>query len=121
MSVPIVRQGDNLIVPIQSTLSDEDWLLLQTVLARRVRELRTTGVVIDVGSLDLLDSFAGRMLQSIAQSLALGGTRAVVAGIAPEVAFAMVQLGLRPSGYATALDLDRALEVLSQYRDGLTG
>src|SRR5206468_6775767 len=103
VTVPIVRQGANLIVPIQSTLSDDDWLLLQANLAKQVRELRSTGVVIDVGSLDLLDSFAGRMLQSIAQALALGGARAVVAGISPEVAFAMVQLGLRPSGYATAL------------------
>jgi rsbT antagonist protein RsbS len=119
VSAQIVRQGANLIVPIQSTLSDEDWLQLQASLSRQVREQRSTGVVIDVGTLDVLDSFAGRMLESIAQCMRLGGVRAVVTGISPEIAYAMVQLGLRLSGISTALDQDRALEMLRRHRDGL--
>jgi rsbT antagonist protein RsbS len=114
MSVPIIRQGPNLIVSIQSTLSDEEWLSLQSGLARQVRELRSSGLVIDVGSLDVLDSFAGRMLQSIGQSVSLCGVQAIVVGISPEIAYSMVQLGLRLGGVSTALDLDRALEMLEQ-------
>jgi rsbT antagonist protein RsbS len=119
VNAQIVRQGANLIVPIQSNLTDEDWLQLQASLARQAREGHSTGVVIDLGTLDVLDSFAGRMLQSIAQCMRLGGVRAVVAGISPEIAYAMVQLGLRLGGISMALDQDRALEMLRQHRDGL--
>lgn len=112
MNAPIVRQGANLIVPIQSTLADEDWVQLRASLARQVRELRSTGIIIDVGNADVLDSFAGRMLQSIAHTMRLSGARAVVAGISPEIACSMVQLGLDLGGISTALDLDVALETL---------
>jgi rsbT antagonist protein RsbS len=112
MTAPIVSQGSSLIVPIQSTLADEEWVTLQSSLDEQVRALRSRGVVIDVGSLDVLDSFAGRMLQSIAQSLKLAGVQAIVVGISPEIAYSMVQLGLSLGGIATALDLDRALEML---------
>jgi rsbT antagonist protein RsbS len=113
----VVRQGSHLMVSIQSTMSDKDWVRLQSSLAVEVRERRSTGVVIDVGSLDVLDSFAGRMLQSIAQSMRLSGVHSVVAGISPEIAYSMVQLGLRLSGIATALDMDSALETL-RHPDG---
>ena len=113
----VVRQGPNLMVSIQSAMSDQDWVQLQSSLALQVREFRATRVVIDVGSDDVLDSFAGRMLQSIAQSMRLSGVASVVAGISPEVAYSMVQLGLRLGGIATALDMDSALETL-RHPDG---
>jgi rsbT antagonist protein RsbS len=101
-----------LIVSIQSAMTDEEWVRLRATLAARVRERRSTGVVIDVGSLDVVDSYAGRMLQSIARSMDLSGVQVVVAGIAPDVAYSMVLLGLDLEGIDTALDLDEALVML---------
>jgi rsbT antagonist protein RsbS len=77
-----------------------------------VGRYRSRGVVIDVTALDVLDSFATRTLRDIAYTARLRGATAVVVGIQPEVAFAMVQLGLSLDGVLTALDLEEGLERL---------
>ena|SRR5690348_12761960 len=112
MPVPILRQGDVLIASIQVAQTDADLLRLCQDLATRVGELRVRGVVIDVTALDVLDSFATRTLRTIAHTSRLRGANTVVVGIQPDVAFAMVQLGLDLSGISTALDLDEALDEL---------
>jgi rsbT antagonist protein RsbS len=112
MSVPILKQGNVLIASIQAALSDQDLVELRDELAQRVGRERSRGVVIDVTALDVLDSFATRTLRGIAYTTRLRGAETVVAGIQPEVAFAMVQLGLSLEGIATALDLDEALAQL---------
>ncbi len=114
MPVPIVKQRDHLIASIQSTLTDEDWIEMRGQLAELVRGSGARGVIIDVSSLDVLDSFAARMLRTIAQIVRLRGVDTVVVGIAPEVAYAMVQLGLSLEGVDAALDLDRGLELLQR-------
>jgi rsbT antagonist protein RsbS len=88
---------------------------LRDQLTERVGRLRSRGVVIDVTALDVLDSFATRMIRGIAYTAKLRGAQTVVAGIQPDVALAMVQLGLSLDGIATALDLEEGLVVL---RDG---
>jgi rsbT antagonist protein RsbS len=110
--IPILRQGANLIASLQSVLTDDGWKLLQSELADRMLGSSIRGVVIDVSIVDLLDSFATRMLASIAQIVRLRGANTVIVGIAPDVAFAMVQLGLTLEGVSTALDLDEAMELL---------
>lgn len=109
MSVPILKQGDVLIASIQSALSDQDLVQLRDDFAEKIGRLRTRGVVIDVTALDVLDSFATRTLRGIAYIAKLRGAQTVVVGIQPEVAFAMVQLGLSLDGVATALDLEEGL------------
>ena len=74
------------------------------------------GVVIDVTALDVLDSFATRTLRAIAYGTRLRGARTIVVGIQPEVAFAMVQLGLELGAVSTALDLDDAVAELDRQR-----
>jgi rsbT antagonist protein RsbS len=111
-TVPILRQGSALIATIQSALTDQDLSALRTELAEQIGRLRTTGVIIDVSILDVMDSFATRTMRTIAQMSKLRGARTIIAGIQPEVAFAMVQLGLTLDGVATALDLDEALALL---------
>jgi rsbT antagonist protein RsbS len=110
--VPILKQGDILIASIQSALSDQDLIKLRDDLATRVGHSRARGVVIDVTALDVLDSFATRTLRGIAQATKLRGAETVVVGIQPDVAFAMVQLGLTLESVATALDLDEGLSLL---------
>ncbi len=112
MSVPILKQGDVLIASIQVALSDRELVELRDQLADRVGRLRARGVIIDVTELDVLDSFAARMLRGIAYTAKLRGAKTVVAGIQPEVALAMVQLGLSLDGIATALDLEEGLVLL---------
>jgi rsbT antagonist protein RsbS len=110
VSIPILRQSDCLIAFIQSAVSDEEWLELHRSMADQVRQLRSTAVVIDVSNVDVLDSFATRMLRSIGQMARLGGAETVIVGISPDVAYAMVQLGLRLDDLDTALDLEEGLE-----------
>jgi rsbT antagonist protein RsbS len=113
MQVPILKQGGFLIASIQSVLSDADLLQLRDNLAERVGQFRSKGVIIDVTVLDVIDSFATRTLRAIAHMLELRGAETVIVGIQPDVAFAMVQLGLTLEGVGTALDLEEGLAYLN--------
>jgi rsbT antagonist protein RsbS len=114
MEVPILKQGQYLIASIQSALTDEDLSQLREALVERVGRLRARGVIVDVTALDVMDSFAVRTLRDLAHMTRLRGAETVIVGIQPEVAFAMVQLGLTLKGVATALDLEEGLEFLSR-------
>jgi len=114
VQVPILKQGSYLIASIQSVLSDADLLQLRDDLADRVGKSRSRGVIIDVTVLDVIDSFATRTLRAIAHMLKLRGAETVIVGIQPEVAFAMVQLGLTLEGVGTSLDLEEGLTFLDQ-------
>jgi rsbT antagonist protein RsbS len=112
MHVPVLKQGGYLIASIQSVLSDADLLQLRDDLAERVGQFRSRGVIIDVTVLDVIDSFATRTLRAIAHMLKVRGAETVIVGIKPDVAFAMVQLGLTLEGVGTALDLEEGLAYL---------
>jgi rsbT antagonist protein RsbS len=112
MLVPILKQRDYLIASIQSALTDADLLKLRDDLVEMVGRTRSKGVIIDVTVLDVMDSFASRTIGAIAHMIRLRGAETVIVGIQPEVAFAMVQLGLRLEGVQTALDLEEGLAYL---------
>ena len=113
MPVPILKQGDILIASIQSALSDRELVELRDSFSEQIGRFRSRGVVVDVTALDVLDSFATRTLRGIAHTARLRGATAVVVGIQPEVAFAMVQLGLWLEGVETALDLEEGMALLN--------
>ncbi len=121
MPVPILKQGDYLIASIQSELSDADLLKLRDDLVRRVSDFRSRGVIVDVTVLDVMDSFATRTLRSMAHMIMLRGAETVIVGIQPEVAFSMVQLGLKLEGVTTALDLEEGLTLLNHKIKGDSG
>jgi rsbT antagonist protein RsbS len=112
VAVPILKQGDYLIASIQAALSDTDVLQLRDDLLTRAGQLRSRGIIVDVTALDVMDSFASRSLRAIAHMARLRGAQTVMVGIQPEVAFAMVQLGLNLEGVHTALDLEEGLAFL---------
>lgn len=112
MRVPILKQGDYVIASIQSALTDDDLVQLRDDLAAHVGRYRSKGVIVDVTVLDVMDSFATRTVRDLAQMVRLRGARTVIVGIQPEVAFAMVQLGLELGNVATALDLEEGLALL---------
>jgi len=114
MHVPVLKQGHYLIASVQSVLSDADLLQLRDDLAERVGRFRSRGVIIDVTVLDVIDSFATRTLRAVAHMLKLRGAETVIVGIQPDVAFAMVQLGLTLEGVGTALDLEEGLAYLDR-------
>jgi rsbT antagonist protein RsbS len=114
VAVPILKQGDYLIASIQTALSDSDVLGLRDDLLERAGTLRSKGIIVDVTALDVMDSFASRSLRAIAHMANLRGAQTVMVGIQPEVAFAMVQLGLNLEGVHTALDLEEGQSFLDQ-------
>lgn len=112
MAVPILKQGPYLIASIQAAMSDSDAIQLQDDLMEGVGRYRSKGIIVDVTALDLMDSFAGRTLRTIAHMTRLRGAMTVIVGIQPEVAFAMVQLGMSLEEVDTALDLEEGLAYL---------
>jgi rsbT antagonist protein RsbS len=114
MEIPILKQGDVLIATMQAELMDADLLRLRTALLRQAVRCRSRGVIVDVTSMDVMDSFASHILQDIAHAIRLRGAETVIVGIQPDVALAMVQLGLRLESVATALDLEEGMAYLSR-------
>jgi rsbT antagonist protein RsbS len=118
LSVLISRQGDYLIASVVSDLSDSQVVALRAELLDRVGDLRATGIIVDVGGLDVIDSFVARSLRSIAITMRLRGAETVVVGIQPEVAIAMVQFDLDLDPIRSALDIDEAFSLLDQWTEG---
>lgn len=114
MRASILKQGKFLIASVQGSMTDADLLQLRQELVNDVRRHRATGVIIDVSLIDVMDSFAARTLRVITQMVKLLGAEAIIVGIQPDVAFAMVQLGLTLEGTSTALDLEEGLALLQQ-------
>jgi rsbT antagonist protein RsbS len=114
VQVPILKQRDYLIASIQAALTDADLLQLRDSLVIQVGTFRSRGVIVDVTALDVMDSFAVRTIGDLAHMIRLRGAETVIVGIQPEVAFAMVQLGLALAGVSTALDLEEGLAFLDK-------
>jgi rsbT antagonist protein RsbS len=110
--VPILRQRGYLIATIQAAMTDSEAEGLQTDLMADVSRYRARGIIVDVTALDVLDSFAARTLRTTAHMTLLRGAQTVLVGIQPEVAFAMVQLGISMEHVWTALDLEEGLALL---------
>ncbi|KGN42007.1 STAS domain-containing protein [Knoellia aerolata] len=114
--VSILRQGDTLVASVHTALDDSEMVRFQNDLVRQIGEYRARGVIIDVAALDVIDSFASRTLQTIADIARLRGAVTVIVGIQPEVAFAMVRLGMGMGEVATALDLEEGMAHLAGLR-----
>ncbi len=121
--VSILRQGPYLIASIHTALDDTEMVRFQEDLIEQIGRYRSRGVVIDVAALDVLDSFGSRTLRTIAEMARLRGAATVIVGIQPDVAFAMVALGMGTGTVDTALDLEEGLAHLENSRAGsrLTG
>lgn len=110
--VSIMRQGTTLIASIHTALDDSELIRFQDDLIAQIGEHRARGVVIDVGALDVIDSFAALTLRTIAEMSRLRGAQTVMVGIQPDVAYTMVRLGMGTGSVPTALDLEEGLALL---------
>ena len=110
--IPVLRIGDVLLVSVQVELQDELVLALQEDLANRISDTGARGVVIDISGLEVVDSFVGRMISTMASVSRVLDARTVVVGMRPAVAITLVEMGLTLEGVDTALDLDLGLRLL---------
>jgi rsbT antagonist protein RsbS len=111
--VSILRQGPYLVASVHTALDDSEMIRFQNDLIAQIGEHRSRGVIIDVAALDVLDSFGSKTLRNIAEMARLRGAVTVIVGIQPDVAFAMVQLGMGTGTVPTALDLEEGLVFLN--------
>jgi rsbT antagonist protein RsbS len=110
--IPILKMGDFLLVTIQVDMHDRLALTLQDDLTSQIVKSRARGVLIDISALEMVDSFIGRMLGSIASMARLLDAETVVVGMQPSVAITLVELGLSLQGIRTALDVEKGMVVL---------
>jgi rsbT antagonist protein RsbS len=110
--IPILRMGDFLLVTIQVDMHDRLAMTLQDDLTNRIAETGAHGVLIDISSLEIVDSFIGRMLANIAGMARVLDAETVVVGMQPAVAITLVELGMALTGVRTALDVDKGMKML---------
>ena len=111
-TTPIVTITGCVIVAIRDDLDDHDILALQDQLVEEGSRKNAVGVIIDIGSLEIVDTFAGRMLGAMAQMARMMNARTVVVGMRPAVAMTLVELGMTLEGVETALNADRAINLI---------
>ncbi|MGE5500177.1 MAG: STAS domain-containing protein [Syntrophothermus sp.] len=112
--IPILKMGPFLLVTIQIDMHDRLAMTLQDDLTSMIVQAKAKGVLIDISSLEIVDSFIGRMLNNIASMSRVLDAETIVVGMRPAVAITMVELGLDMRGVRTALNVDRGIEILNR-------
>jgi rsbT antagonist protein RsbS len=118
--IPILKMGEFLLVTIQVDMHDQLALTLQEDLTERIVRDRARGVLMDISSLQVVDSFMGRMIGNIAAMSRVLDAETVVVGMQPAVAITLVELGLALQGVRTALNVEKGMDSLRAARAGLT-
>jgi rsbT antagonist protein RsbS len=122
--IPVLKMGDYLLVTIQVDMHDRLALTLQDDLTEGIAKTRARGVLIDISSLEIVDSFIGRMLGNIAAMSRVMDAETVVVGMRPAVAITLVELGLSLQGVRTALNVEQGMSLLQSAgsrRENLNG
>ena len=114
MRIPILKLHDCLLISIQWELDDATALQFQEDLLRKIHETNASGVVIDLTSVDIIDSFIAKVLGDVINMSKLMGAKVVITGIQPAVAITLIELGITLSDVMTALDLEKGLEKLQK-------
>ena len=117
--IPILRMGEFLLVTIQIDMHDQLALKLQDDLSNAITKYASKGVLIDISTLEMVDSFIGRMVADITGMGRILGAETVLVGMQPAVAITLVELGLSLPGVATALNVERGMALLRQKIDAV--
>jgi rsbT antagonist protein RsbS len=110
--IPILRMGEFLLVTIQVDMHDQLALKLQDDLSNAIQKYASKGVLIDISTLEMVDSFIGRMVADITGMGKILGAETILVGMQPAVAITLVELGLSLPGVATALNVERGMAML---------
>jgi len=116
--IPILRMSEFLLVTIQVDMHDRLAMALQEDLTDQIVRHRSRGVLIDISTLEVVDSFIGRMIGNIAGMSRILDAETVVVGMRPAVAITLVELGLSLPGVRTALDVDKGMALLRTSLNG---
>jgi rsbT antagonist protein RsbS len=116
--IPILRMGEFLLVTIQVDMHDQLALKLQDELSSAIQKNASKGVLIDISTLEMVDSFIGRMVADISGLSRILGAETILTGMQPAVAITLVELGLSLPGVATALNVERGMEILRRKIEG---
>jgi rsbT antagonist protein RsbS len=118
--IPILRMGEFLLVTIQVDMHDQLALRLQDDLSTTIQKYASKGVLVDISTLEMVDSFIGRMVADISGISRILGAETVLVGMQPAVAITLVELGLSLPGVATALNVERGMALLRRQMDAGT-
>ncbi len=110
--IPILQMGGFLLVTIQVDMHDRLALDLQNDLTEKISKTSARGVLIDISSLEMVDSFIGRMVSNISSMSRVLDAETVVVGMQPAVAITLVELGLSLPGVRTALNVEKGMALL---------
>lgn len=110
--IPILKMGDFLLVTIQVDLYDQLAENLESDLVNSVKKYGSKGVLVDISSVSIIDSFMGRILGNIATMSGIMGAQSVIVGMQPAVAMTLVELGLSLAGVYTALNVEKGMDLL---------
>ena len=117
--IPILRMGEFLLVTIQIDMHDQMALKLQDELSNAIQKHASKGVLIDISTLEMVDSFIGRMVSDISGMAKILGAETLLVGMQPAVAITLVELGLSLPGVATALNVERGMAQLRMKLDAV--
>jgi rsbT antagonist protein RsbS len=117
--IPILRMGDCLLVTIQVDMHDQLALKLQDELSNAIQKNASKGVLLDISTLEMVDSFIGRMVADISGISKILGAETMLVGMQPAVAITLVELGLSLPGVSTALNVERGMQQLRQKIDAI--
>ena len=112
--IPILKMGKALLITIQVDMHDQMAIALEEDLTNKIAQTGAKGVLIDISSLEIVDSFIGRMLDNIAAVSRVLDADTVVVGMRPAVAITLVELGLALPGVKTALNVERGFALISR-------
>jgi len=112
--IPVLKIGDFLITSIQVALHDKLALSLQDDILNKIQETNAKGLIIDVTTIDVLDSFITRVLVEIAKMANIMGVKTVLVGLQPAIAITLVEFGMELTGMHTSLNLEKGLEMLKE-------
>lgn len=117
LRIPILKVGASLVASIQVELHDASAVQFKDDLLQRIHETKARSVIIDLTALEVVDSFIGRMISDISAMAGLMGTQVMLTGLQPAVAITLVELGLELPNVRTALNLEKALELVQRQRE----
>lgn len=110
--IPILRVGKVLLTTVHIDLRDDVADAFQHDVLRAIDKHRSTGLVIDISGLDMVDTYVARILSETGRMAKLMGTETVITGMRPEVAATLVRMGYPMEGIRTALDVELGLSLL---------
>jgi rsbT antagonist protein RsbS len=117
-AIPIMRIGTDVLVPLQGDLDDTTVVGIEAAIMKEVARSRTTGALIDVSGLSMVDSFIARVIARMAAMTRLLGAETVVVGIQPAVAITLVEMGVPMGRLTTALNAEQGMAILRRHRSG---